>query len=668
MEQFQLVSEFKPMGDQPRAVQALVRSLGEGRKYQTLLGVTGSGKTFTMAKVIEALGRPTLVISHNKTLAAQLYSEFKEFFPDNAVAYFVSYYDYYQPEAYIPARDIYIEKDASINDDIDRLRLAATSALMSRRDVIVVASVSCIYGIGNPEDYRGMVVPVHVGLEMQRDELLGRLVDVQYERNDVDFSRGKFRVRGDSVEIYPSYKQIAYHVEFFGDTVDRITTMDPTTGEILEAEQEVSIFPAKHYVMPEDRLERGIASIEAELDEHLKVLRDEGKLLEAQRLAARTKYDLEMLREVGYCSGIENYSRHFSGRSPGQPPYTLMNYFPDDYLVFVDESHATIPQLHAMYEGDRSRKSTLIEHGFRMPSALDNRPLRFDEWEEMIGQAVFVSATPGDWEIEKSEGEVVEQVIRPTGLVDPQILIEPATGQVEHLHNEIKNRVAAKQRTLVTTLTKRLAEDLTDYFRREGIRCEYLHSEVQTFERSEILKQLRLGRFDVVIGVNLLREGLDLPEVSLVAILDADREGFLRSQTSLLQTIGRCARHVDATVILYADNMTGSMQRAIDETTRRRSLQAAYNRKHNIKPKTVKKAIRDGIEKEVARHRQAWTAVGMSEIDFVRQELVKELEEQMHKAASELQFERAAEIRDRIEEILNEPGKERPIRQPRRTR
>jgi len=654
MNRFELISEFEPKGDQPQAIDALVRGLKEGRRYQTLLGVTGSGKTFTMAKAIEAVQRPALVISHNKTLAAQLYAEFKEFFPQNAVAYFVSYYDYYQPEAYIPARDIYIEKDASINDDIDRLRLQATSALMSRRDVIIVASVSCIYGIGNPEDYREMVVPVQVGEQMERDELLHRLVDVQYERNDVDFQRGKFRVRGDSVEIYPSYEQFAYRVEFFGDTVDRMTRINPTTGEILNPNEQITIYPAKHYVMPQSRLEMALISIEAELEDRLKVLRNEGKLLEAQRLAARTKYDLEMLREVGYCAGIENYSRHFSGRAPGEPPYTLINYFPEDYLLFVDESHATIPQLHAMHEGDRSRKSTLIEHGFRLPSALDNRPLRFDEWEAVINQVIFVSATPGDWEIEKSAGEVVEQIIRPTGLVDPEVRVEPATGQVEHLIGEVKKRVKAHERTLITTLTKRLAEDLTTYLTREGIRCEYLHSEVQTFERTEILKNLRLGRFDVVVGVNLLREGLDLPEVSLVAVFFADREGFLRSQTSLLQTIGRCARHVNATVFLYADKVTGSMRRAIDETRRRHSLQIEHNRKHNITPATVKKAIRDGIEKEVTHRQQARIAVGLAETDYVRRELVNELEQEMHRAAAELQFERAAEIRDHIEELMNE--------------
>jgi excinuclease ABC subunit B len=653
MKRFDLISEFKPKGDQPGAIDALVSGLGEGRKYQTLLGVTGSGKTFTMAEVIQAVQRPTLVISHNKTLAAQLYSEFKEFFPHNAVAYFVSYYDYYQPEAYIPARDIYIEKDASINDDIDRLRLQATSALLSRRDVIIVASVSCIYGIGNPEDYRGMVVPVKTGEKKERDELLHRLVDVQYERNDVDFGRGKFRVRGDSVDVYPSYEQFAYRVEFFGDTVDRITKIDPTSGEILGPENDITIFPAKHYVMPVETLEGGLGSIEAELEQHLIVLRNEGKLLEAQRLAARTKYDLEMLREVGYCSGIENYSRHFSGRAPGEPPYTLMNYFPEDYLVIVDESHATLPQLRAMYAGDQSRKTTLIEHGFRLPSALDNRPLRFEEWESNVGQAIFVSATPGDWELERCGGEAAEQIIRPTGLVDPEIRVVPATGQVEHLIAEIKKRTEAGERSLVTTLTKRLAEDLSDFFRREGIKCEYLHSEVQTFDRSEILKHLRLGRFDVVVGINLLREGLDLPEVSLVAILDADREGFLRSQTSLLQTIGRCARNVNATVILYGDEITGSMERAINETRRRRKVQMAYNRKHNITPETVRKAIRDGIEKEVSRNREAWSGVGLSEGEYIKQEFVKELEEEMHSAAAELQFERAAELRDRIEEILN---------------
>jgi len=654
MDRFELVSDFVPKGDQPAAIEALVAGLEAGKRFQTLLGVTGSGKTFTMANTIERVQRPTLVISHNKTLAAQLYGEFKEFFPHNAVAYFVSYYDYYQPEAYIPARDIYIEKDASINDDIDRLRLQATSALMSRRDVIIVASVSCIYGLGNPEDYEGMVVSLETGLAIERDDLLRRLVDLQYERNDMGFGRGKFRVRGDCVDVQPAYEQFAYRVEFFGDRVDRLARIHPTTGEILGSEKQVFVYPAKHYVMPEDCVEAACVRIEEELTQRLQELRRDGKLLEVQRLEARTKYDLEMLREVGYCSGIENYSRHLSGRAAGERPYCLLDYFPEDYLVFVDESHATIPQIRAMHAGDRSRKLVLVEHGFRLPSALDNRPLEFDEWLGLVGQTVFVSATPADWEIERSGGEVVEQVIRPTGLVDPEIRIEPARGQVEHLLGEIRKRVEAGQRALVTTLTKRLAEDLAEYIRRAGIQCEYLHSEVEVFDRSEILRDLRLGKFDVVVGINLLREGLDLPEVSLVAILDADREGFLRSETSLLQTIGRCARHASAQVVLYADVVTPSMQRAIEETRRRREKQAAYNRKHGIKPESIRKAVRVGIEGEVRGRRAAREAVRLSESDFARSELVRELEGEMHRAAERLEFERAAQLRDRIEEILHE--------------
>ena len=653
MDRFELVSDFEPKGDQPQAIDALARGLEAGKRFQTLLGVTGSGKTFAMANVIQRLQAPALVISHNKTLAAQLYSEFKEFFPHNAVAYFVSYYDYYQPEAYIPARDIYIEKDASINDDIDRLRLQATSALMHRRDVVIVASVSCIYGLGNPEDYEGMVVDLEVGKAVERDDLLRRLVDLQYERNDIEFGRGKFRVRGDCVDVQPAYEEFAMRIEFFGDEVERIALFNPLTGEILGSERQAFIYPAKHFVMPEGRIERGCLSIEEELTQRLREMRNAGKLLEAQRLEARTKYDLEMLREVGYCSGIENYSRHLSGRRPGERPFCLLDYFPEDYLLFVDESHVTIPQIRAMYAGDLSRKTTLVEHGFRLPSALDNRPLKFDEWHSLAKRCVFTSATPADWELQQSSGEVVEMVIRPTGLVDPAIRIEPARDQVRHLLTEAKARAARGERTLVTTLTKRLAEDLTEFFRREGVKCEYLHSEVEVFDRSEILRDLRLGKFDVVVGVNLLREGLDLPEVSLVAILDADREGFLRSETSLLQTIGRCARHAGAEVILYADSVTESMARAMEETRRRREMQVAYNTEHGIRPESIKKAIRAGIESEVQGRRAARLAVRLSEKDYAKTELVRELEDEMYRAAERLEFERAAEIRDRIMELQN---------------
>ena len=651
MPDFRLVSDFEPRGDQRTAIDALTRGLTSGMPRQTLLGVTGSGKTFTMANVIEQVNRPTLIISHNKTLAAQLYSEFKEFFPDNAVAYFVSYYDYYQPEAYIPARDIYIEKDASINPDIDRLRLKATSALLSRRDVIIVASVSCIYGLGKPEDYEGMVVSLRKGQTIERDDFLRALVDVQYERNDFDFARGRFRVRGDSVDVYPAYEEFSYRVEFFGDEVESIQITNPTSGAVVGQEEEIYIYPAKHFVMAEDRIERGLAGIETELAVRLTDLRHGGKMLEAQRLEARTKHDIEMLREVGYCPGIENYSLHLSGRKPGERPWTLIDYFPDDMLCIVDESHVTLPQIGAMYAGDRSRKTTLVDHGFRLPSAMDNRPLRFEEWETLIRQAIFVSATPGPYELEHCEGEVVEQVIRPTGLVDPEIRVEPATGQVEHLKEEIRTRVDMGDRVLVTALTKRLSEDLTRFLSQEGFRVKYLHSEIETFERVEILRDLRRGEFDVLIGVNLLREGLDLPEVSLVAILDADREGFLRSATSLLQTIGRSARNVNAQVILYADTMTDSMRRAIDETSRRRERQLEHNRVHHIKPDTIRKAIRVGIEAEVSSRRAARVMIHESESEYVTREYLRELEEEMQKAAGKLEFERAAAIRDRIAAI-----------------
>ena len=649
---FELVSPFEPAGDQPQAIAALNEGFDGGRRFQVLMGVTGSGKTFTMANVIQHAQKPTLVLSHNKTLAAQLYSEFREFFPHNAVHYFVSYYDYYQPEAYIPQRDIYIEKDASINEEIDRLRLAATSALVSRRDVIIVASVSCIYGLGSPEDYRAMVVGLRVGDQLDRDDLLRRLVDIQYERNDVDLARGKFRVRGDSIELRPAYEEYGVRIELWGDEVEQLALIHPTSGEVIEARQELFIYPAKHFVMPEERIAAAADNIRAELDQRLAELRDQGKLLEAQRLSARTRFDLEMMLEVGYCPGIENYSRHLSGLAPGAPPNTLFDFFPEDFLLFVDESHATIPQVRAMYAGDRSRKTTLVEHGFRLPSALDNRPLRFEEWESRIRRAVLVSATPGPYELAQTGGEVVEQVIRPTGLLDPLIEVQPARGQVPHLLEQIRQRAAAGERVLVTTLTKRLAEDLSAYLSEQGVLCKWLHSELDAFERVELLRDLRAGRFEALVGVNLLREGLDLPEVSLVAILDADKEGFLRSETSLMQTIGRSARNVNATVILYADTVTASMQQAIDETNRRRELQAEYNRQHNITPETIRKQIKSGIEAEAAAHARANAAVGRSdEAQYITEEYLAELEAEMFAAAESLEFERAAALRDRIEKM-----------------
>jgi len=658
MPQFQLVSDFKPAGDQPKAIKALVEGLKAGKRDQVLLGVTGSGKTFTMANVIQEMQRPTLVLSHNKTLAAQLYGEFKEFFPHNAVSYFVSYYDYYQPEAYIPQRDIYIEKDASINEEIDRLRLQATSALVSRRDVIIVASVSCIYGLGSPKDYLAMMIPLSVGAEIDRDDLLRRLIDVQYERNDYDLSRGKFRVRGDVVEVWPAYEEFAYRIELWGDEVERLSIIEPVAGTEARRLQDIYIYPAKHFVLPQSRIESAIDEIRKELEERLAYFRREGKLLEAQRLSARTRYDIEMLQEVGYCPGIENYSRPLAGRKPGEPPYTLFDFFPDDFLMFVDESHVTVPQVRGMFAGDHSRKTTLVEHGFRLPCALDNRPLKFDEWRARKSQNIFVSATPADWELEQTGGEVVEQVIRPTGLVDPVIHIVPARGQVPHLIEQIRKRSEAGERTLVTTLTKRLAEDLTTYLQEEGIRCAWLHSELDAIERVEILRQLRENKYDAVVGVNLLREGLDLPEVSLVAILDADKEGFLRSETSLIQTIGRTARNVNAEVILYADMVTDSMQRAIDETRRRRELQLEYNRQHGITPETIKKAIRRGIEEEIQARRMVQEAVGLhDERQFVTQEFLNELETEMHAAAEALDFERAAQLRDKILQLKTQMGK-----------
>jgi len=656
---FELVSPYRPAGDQPAAIDALVHGIDEGRASQVLMGVTGSGKTFTMANVIAQVGRPTLVLSHNKTLAAQLYAEFRDFFPHNAVHYFVSYYDYYQPEAYIPQRDIYIEKDAAINKEIDRLRLAATSALVSRRDVVVVASVSCIYGLGSPDDYRSMVIRLASGTDLGRDRLLEQLVSIHYERTDVALDRGKFRVRGDAIDIWPPYDELATRIEFWGDTIESIAIINPTSGEVAAKKDEMYFYPARHFVMPEDRIKAAVSSIKAELEARLEELKSQGKLLEAQRLNARTRFDIEMMLEAGFCPGIENYSRPLSGRAPGSTPTTLFDYFPDDFLFFVDESHVTVPQVRGMYAGDKARKTTLVEHGFRLPSALDNRPLMFDEWERRLHQTVYVSATPGVWELDRTGGEVVQQVIRPTGLLDPVIEIVPASQQVLHLAGEIDKTVATGQRVLVTTLTKKLAEDLTAYFQERNVRCRWLHSELDAFERVELLKELREGKFDVLVGVNLLREGLDLPEVSLVAILDADKEGFLRSETSLMQTIGRSARNVDARVILYADTITESMRLAVDETRRRRALQEEYNTTHGITPETVRKEIRAGIEAEAVSRAVAFDAVGQGDDDKRRAtELLEQLEADMMQAAAELDFERAAHLRDRIADVRDGRGRD----------
>ncbi len=654
MPEFQIVSDFKMTGDQPQAVDELVEGLGKGFKHQTLLGVTGSGKTFAMANVIARVGRPTLVICHNKTLAAQLCTEFKEFFPDSAVEYFVSYYDYYQPEAYVPRTDTYIEKEADINEEIDKMRHSATRALFERRDVVIVASVSCIYGLGEPEEYRSFVLSLRRGESYRREKLLRQLVDMQYERNDIDFSRGKFRIRGDTLEIQPAYEELALRLEFFGDDIERIIQIDPLTGELLSELEAVDIYPAKHFVTSHEKLMTAIESIKQELEERLKELKKQEKLLEAARLEARTNYDIEMLTEAGYCAGVENYSRHLAGRPPGSPPWTLLDYFPDDFLLFIDESHMTLPQIRGMYRGDISRKQTLVDYGFRLPSALDNRPLNFNEFQQRINQVIYTSATPAEYEYQHSQ-QVVEQLVRPTGLLEPTVEVKPTKGQIDDLLHQIKSRVDKGERCLVTTLTKRMAEELADYLLEMGVKTHYLHSEVETLGRVEILRDLRLGVYDVVVGINLLREGLDLPEVSLVAILDADKEGYLRSEGALIQTMGRAARHIGGHVILYADNITGSMSRAIEETKRRRKIQEAYNKEHGITPQGIRKAIKDITErvKVVAETRADYVAARPATKEDVAR-LVKELESQMKTAARNLEFEKAALLRDRIIELRKE--------------
>ena len=650
---FKLHSEYAPTGDQPQAIEALVKGFQEGNQFQTLLGVTGSGKTFTMANVIARLNKPTLVIAHNKTLAAQLYGEFKEFFPNNAVEYFVSYYDYYQPEAYVPSTDTYIEKDSAINDEIDKLRHSATAALSERKDVIIVASVSCIYGLGSPIDYKEMVISLRPGMIKDRDEVIHKLIDIQYARNDMDFKRGTFRVRGDTLEIYPAYSgNEAYRVEFFGDEVDRITEIDTVTGEIKAQLGHVAIFPASHYVVPKDKMLLATENILEEMKERVTFFKSEDKLLEAQRISERTNFDVEMMRETGFCSGIENYSRHLTGTAPGEPPWTLIDYFPDDFLIIVDESHITLPQVRGMYAGDQSRKRTLVDYGFRLPSALDNRPLNFTEFESKINQMMFVSATPSAYE---SEHELmrVEQIIRPTGLLDPEIFVRPVEGQIDDLISEVNKEVEKHHKVLITTLTKRMAEDLTDYMREVGIRVKYLHSDIDTLERAEIIRDMRLDVFDVLVGINLLREGLDIPEITLVAILDADKEGFLRSETSLIQTIGRAARNSEGHVIMYADTMTDSMKNAIEETNRRRKIQQKYNEEHGITPTTIKKAVRDliAISKAAVESEKDFKKEPESMNEKELNQLVKELTKKMHQAAAELNFEEAAKLRDRMIEV-----------------
>ena len=648
---FELKSDFKPTGDQPEAIKSIVSSINNNEKYSTLLGVTGSGKTFTMANIIQEVKMPTLILAHNKTLAAQLYSEFKEFFPNNAVEYFVSYYDYYQPEAYVAHSDTYIEKDASINDEIDKLRHSATAAILERDDVIIISSVSCIYGLGDPEDYRKLMLSLRPGMERDRDDIIKKLIEIQYERNDINFTRGTFRVRGDILEIFPaSNDERAIRIEFFGDEIDRITEIDYVTGKIVGTRNHVVIFPASHYVTTPERVEKAVIEIEKELEERVKSFKDDDKLLEAQRIEQRTKYDIEMLKEIGFCQGIENYSRHITGRKPGEKPYTLMDFFPDDYLIIVDESHVTVPQVRGMYAGDRSRKTSLIDNGFRLPSAYDNRPLNFDEFEENINQILFVTATPGSYELEHST-TIAEQIIRPTGLLDPIVEVRPINNQIDDLVVEINKVIEKDERVLITTLTKKMSEDLTNYLKEIGIKVKYLHSDIDTLERVEIIRDLRLGKFDVLVGINLLREGLDIPEVSLVAILDADKEGFLRSETSLIQTIGRAARNSEGKVIMYADKITRSMESAIAETKRRREIQMLYNEEHNITPTTIKKKVRDAIEATVVADEE--TIYGIKETDNVEEikENIAALQAEMMEAAQNLQFERAAELRDKIKQL-----------------
>ena len=654
MPEFHVVSEYSPSGDQPEAIDALASGLEAGIDEQTLLGVTGSGKTYTMAKVIERVQRPTLVLAHNKTLAAQLCSEFREFFPDNAVEYFVSYYDYYQPEAYIPTTDTYIEKDSATNEEIDRLRLSATASLIERRDVIVVSSVSCIYGLGEPEDFEAMMVPIRVGLEIPRDELIRRLIEIRYERNDIAFERNMIRVRGDTVEVWPAYyKDSAIRIEFFGDEIDRVSEFNPVTGAVIRRLTNIPIFPASHYITPKEKLQRAVKEIRRECDERVAFFKSQDKLLEAQRIEQRTNFDIEMINELGYCSGIENYSRILSGRAPGSAPMTLLDYFPKDFVLFIDESHVTLPQVRAMYRGDRARKETLVEYGFRLPSAFDNRPLKFEEFQERIGQVVYVSATPGEYERTRS-GQIVEQIIRPTGLLDPEISVRPVEGQIDDLMDEVKARIAKNERTLVTTLTKKMAEDLSAYLTGAGIKCRYMHHDIGTIERMEIIRDLRLGEFDVLVGINLLREGLDLPEVSLVAILDADKEGFLRSETSLIQTIGRAARNAEGKVIMYADTITPSMQAAIDETERRRKKQDAFNKAHGIVPRTIKKDVRDIIELSPEQEKSGHRRDGVRMTESERREEIAKLEKKMREAAKMLEFEYAAVLRDQLIKLRGE--------------